>query len=568
MRWLYWCIVAATGAIAAEPADLIVHGGNILTVDGHDTVAAAMAVRGERIVAVGDEREVMALKGPATRMIDLKGGCAMPGLMDSHTHPIGASMTEFDHPIPDMKSIADVLAYIRDRASKLPQGKAIVIQQVFITRLAEQRYPTRAEMDEAAPGRAVYFRTGPDASLNTQALRDMKIDRDKQAPPGSKIEKDAAGEPTGILRGADKLIRLPSDAERAPTAADQESRVKQLLADYNAVGVTSIADRSASPASVKLYQKLLDKNELTVRIALSRGIGNTGAAEGVVKQIQEIAAEPLRRGGPMLKIVGVKMFLDGGMLTGSAYMLEPWGVSKIYSIDDPQYRGILFVPQEKLEAIVAAAISMGLQFTAHSVGDGAVHALVQAYEQAAKTQDIRPTRPNITHCNFMSRDSIDRMAKLGISADIQPAWLSLDGKTLSAHFGYDRLRWFQPLKSCFDAGVIVGGGSDHMQKIGSLRSINFYNPWLAIHTAISRRARGLDRPLHPEEALSRRQALRYYTINNAWLLFQEKETGSLEPGKLADFIVIDRDYLQCPEEQIPRIQVRRTYLSGRRVFGQ
>jgi hypothetical protein len=571
MRRLIWCVAAwaaaatPAGASGAEHADLILHGGKIITVDARDTIAQAMAVRGQVIAAVGDEAEVMKLRGPATRVIDLKGRCVTPGLMDSHVHAPGASMTEFDHPIPDMATIDDVLAYIRGRAAVVPQEGWITLEQVFITRLAEQRYPTRAELDEAAPRHAVVFRTGPDASLNSRALKETGIDRNKQAPPGSKIEKDAAGEPTGILRGWAKLIQVPRQASKPATPADQETRLKELLSDYNAVGLTSVADRSASPGSVQLYQRLLDRGELTVRVALSRGIGNTGSAQDIIQQIDQIAAEPLRRGGPMLRIVGVKMFLDGGMLTGSAYMREPWGVSRIYAIDDPTYRGIRFVEQDKLDAVVLAALRHGLQFTAHSVGDAAVHALIDAYEHASLALDIRPARPCVTHCNFMSRESIDRMARLGICADIQPAWLALDGKTLTAHFGYDRMRWFQPLRSCFEAGTVVGGGSDHMQKIGPLRSINFYNPWLALWTAIARKPRGVDQPLHPQESLTRLQALRYYTMNNAWILFQETTTGSLEPGKQADFIVLDRDYLDCPLDDIATIAVDLTYLSGKPV---
>lgn len=166
----------------------------------------------------------------------------------------------------------------------------------------------------------------------------------------------------------------------------------------------------------------------------------------------------------------------------------------------------------------------------------------------------------------MSREAIDRMARLGISADIQPAWLYLDTRTLSAQFGYDRMAYFQPLRSLFEAKVMVGGGSDHMQKIGSLRSVNPYNPFLGMWVTITRKARDYDGQLHPEQALTRKQAIRFYTANNAYLLFQEQETGSLEAGKLADFVILDRDILSCPADEIKEIEVERTYLSGREVY--
>ena len=253
------------------------------------------------------------------------------------------------------------------------------------------------------------------------------------------------------------------------------------------------------------------------------------------------------------------------MLTGSAYMRQPWGLSDIYLIRDPEYRGVRMIEPERLNEAVKIAVDNGLQFTAHSVGDGAVHTLLDAYEEANKTTPVRPTRPCITHCNFMSREAIEQMARLGVVADIQPAWLYLDARTLSAQFGDERLRYFQPLKTIFENGVIAGGGSDHMQKIGSLRSINPYNPFLGIWTTITRRARLFDGQLHPEEALSREQAIRFYTANNAYLLFLEQQVGTLEPGKLADLIVLDRDLLTCPVDDIKDAQVVSTYVGGKQV---
>ena len=207
-----------------------------------------------------------------------------------------------------------------------------------------------------------------------------------------------------------------------------------------------------------------------------------------------------------------------------------------------------------------------MQFTAHSVGDGAVHTLLAVYETINQDQPIRDQRPCISHSNFMSRESVEKMTRLHVFPLIQPAWLYLDTRTLVKHFGNERLRWFQPLHSIFAAGGIAGGGSDHMQKIGSLRSINPYNPFLAIGTAVTRKAKWYDGQLHPEEAISREQAIRFYTIYCARALFQDQYAGSLEPGKLADFIVLDTDLLTCPEDAIKDTRVLRTYLDGRLVF--
>src|SRR5262249_33917958 len=166
--------------------------------------------------------------------------------------------------------------------------------------------------------------------------------------------------------------------------------------------------------------------------------------------------------------------------------------SKIYSISDPKYRGLLFISRDRLLRIVRATTEAGLQFTAHSVGDGAVHTLLSVYEELDRTTPIRKTRPCLTHANFLSKEAIEKSARLGVVLDVQPAWLYLDTRTLVAQFGRERLRYFQPLRGLFAAGVVVGGGSDHMQKIGSRRAINPYDPFQGMWVTLTRRARGFD----------------------------------------------------------------------------
>jgi predicted amidohydrolase YtcJ len=296
-------------------------------------------------------------------------------------------------------------------------------------------------------------------------------------------------------------------------------------------------------------------------------VPSLGDLEKIQANIRKIGADPLfKEKDDWLRIIGIKTFLDGGMLTGSAYMREPWGVSDIYAITDPTYRGVLFIPKDRLRVMVRAAVESGLQFTAHSVGDGAVHTLLEVYDELSAELPVRATRPCITHANFQSREAVQMAARVGVLMDIQPAWLYLDARTLTKQFGYNRLRWFQPLSSLAKAGVTVGGGSDHMQKIGSLRAINPYNPFLAMQTAVTRRARWYDGKLHPEEALSREQAIRMYTMNNARLLFCENTRGSIEPGKLADLVVLDTDLLKCREEKIAATRVLRTYVAGKLLY--
>ncbi len=562
-------IAGTSAGLSAGDADLILHHGKIVTVDKRFSIHQAIAVRDGRIVEVGRDRAVLKLKGARTEILDLQGRMVIPGLMDSHTHPTAASMTEFDHPIPEMESVRDVLDYIASRAQVVKPGDWIVLQQIFITRLREQRYPTRAELDGAAPEHPVMFRTGPDASVNSLALKLARIGRDFQVTDGGAgfVEKDAkTGEPTGILRNCSRFVPAKSSAREA-TADEKRRRLVELFRDYNSVGLTTICDRDASEAAVELYKVLRDRGELSVRVAVSQDVPYLGDLEKIQERIRKIGKDPLFQAhDEWLRIIGIKTFLDGGMLTGSAYMREPWGVSDIYAITDPNYRGVLFIPKERLRPMVRTAVEAGLQFTAHSVGDGAVHALLEVYEELSKELPVRATRPCITHANFQSREAVQMAARVGVTLDIQPAWLYLDTRTLTKQFGYDRLRYFQPLRSLFKAGVTVGGGSDHMQKVGSLRAINPYNPFLAMQTAITRKARWYGGKLHPEESLSREQAVRFYTMNNARLLFCEGSRGSLEPGKLADLVVLDTDLLKCAEEKIASTRVLRTYVGGKLIY--
>jgi predicted amidohydrolase YtcJ len=570
-RFFYHSVLTFALALPLPAAPVALINGHIVTVDGDFSIAEAMLVEGERIVKVGTNAEITGgLSSDATR-IDLKGATVMPGLIDSHVHSTGASVFEYDHVIPEMETIADVLTYIRGRTALVPEGTWINLSQVFITRLREQRFPTRAELDEAAPKHPVVFRTGPDAAVNSLALSLSGITRDTAAPEGGtgRLEKDlATGEPTGILRGsATGLIKRGETGTKSPDEKGKVDALAELLADYNKVGLTSVSDRGAGDGSIALYSALRDSDRLTCRVYLYYSVNAQSPIETVLENIDKAAAHPLHAYNSELWLRGIKIFLDGGMLTGSAYMKRPWGVSAAYGIDDPEYRGMVYVEPEKLHVMARHALSKGLQFTAHSVGDGAVERLVDVYAKIG-TEDfpVNEMRPCVTHCNFMTAEAIEKMATHGIVADLQPAWLYLDGRTLLKQFGMERLEYFQPYKTLAEKGVIAGGGSDHMQKIGSMRSVNPYNPFLGIWTTLTRHPRWMGDSLRPEQIIERADAIRLYTINNAWLTFEEKEKGSLEPGKLADFIVLDRDILTCPVDEIRGITVRETWLGGRQVY--
>jgi len=378
------------------------------------------------------------------------------------------------------------------------------------------------------------------------------------------VEFDAKGEPTGMVRAFTPKIGA-SEMAKSPTRAETIEHVEALFEDYNRVGFTTIADRGANESSVAIYDEMRKKGRLSVRLRISHTFPSDALWETSEKAIDAIIAHPLRKPDLSLQIIGTKIWLDGGMLTGSALMIDPWGESEIYGITDKSYRGVQRTPGRYLEAMIRKVSDAGLQFTAHSVGDGAVKLLVDSYAKLDTEKSIAASRPCITHCNFMAPESIVKAAKHGVVIDLQPIWFWLDGNTLLKQFGDERMSRFQPLKSMFDAGLHVGGGSDHMQKIGSLRSVNPYDPWLAMWIAETRQCRNLDRPLHPEEGLTRQQVIRMYTIANAWVLFLEKDAGSLETGKLADFIVIDQEVDRCTADELRETRVLETWLGGKRL---
>ena len=267
------------------------------------------------------------------------------------------------------------------------------------------------------------------------ALSKSGIDAKFQVPEKEpcRVERDGNGAPTGILRNCARYIRSESDGS-SPTDANRLARLRELLADYNAVGITSIVDGNADRAGLELYRALLDKNALTRRTFMAYGVDAQEPLDRIEAAIREAASHPLHQRNDMLWLRGIKAFLDGGMLTGSAYMRQPWGVSKIYAIDDPAYRGVRFIEPEKLYRIARTALANELQFTVHAQGDAAVDAIVEAYERINRDDfPVRDWRPSISHASFMSAEAIAKMQALGVLANLQPAWLYLDGGTLRQH---------------------------------------------------------------------------------------------------------------------------------------
>ena len=572
---LFILIVSLISNGEARAIDLIITHARVVTLDSRERIAEAVAIKGDRIVAVGSMEDLQKLSTSATKTIDAGGKTLLPGLYDSHVHPLGASSSEADHAIPSFQSLADVKAYVVERCRVQPKGTWIVVRFAFPTRLQESRFLTRGELDAIAPDHMVLHQGGPAGVVNTKALSYSGITRETPDPPAGTIVKDPkTGEPTGMLRNAYGALKdLPQDAYGGNAAAEEE-RVKELFGRYNARGLTSVADRSASEGALKVYRSLRDKSELTVRVNATRVLSPPfGDREGIVKSLNTLAGYESRSepngpsgvGDHWVRIGPLKLFLDGGILNGTAYMRTPWGVGPAYQITEPDYRGLLFVKPDVLGTIAEEAARRGWQMTAHCAGEAGMDELLSAYEKADRGVGVKGRRWLITHANFTSAENLQRCAALGIGADLQPAWLWKDSRTLLAVLGAERMAWFHPYRKWLDAGLTIGGGSDHMIRMDALESTNPWDPWLGIWVAVSRRAEGLG-VLNPDQKLSRAEALKFYTINNARLHFEEREKGSIEPGKLADLILVDRDPLTCPEEDLRETRVFWTMVGGKVVY--
>ncbi len=550
---------------AAQPApDTIYYNGNIVTMWADHPVVEATAIRGDRFLAVGSTADVRKLATSATREINMDGRTVLPGLQDSHTHPISAALSEKDGPVPVMNSIPEILAYIRNLTDITPPDRVIFVPKIYATRLAERRYPNRYELDQAAPRHAAMTDNGYASVLNSAALHKLGIGPNTPQPGNGKIIKDGKGEPTGLILGAPQLLGELRRV-KTPTPDDMIWALKAMQKKYNEAGLTSTIDRSEGPEGFRAYQQIRQQNQMTVRSSVTYLISGQGAPDQVRQEIERIPFVT-GLGDEWFRVGSLKVVADGGILIGTAYLREPYGEhTAIYGYHDPEYRGVLSVPRENLVEMARVANRLGWQMTAHTTGGGATDALLDAYEAANRERPIADRRFVVTHGNFPDAHAIERARRLGVAFDSQPAWLHLDGAAIQDVFGPARMRDFLPLRSLFQAGVVVAGGSDHMIRFDSRNAINPFNPFFGMWMAVTRKTTD-GAVLGADQTITREQALRMWTLNGAWLSFEEKTKGSIEPGKLADMVVISKDFLHCPVDEIKDIEALVTVVGGREVY--
>jgi len=564
-RLLMAVCIAAFVCDLASGAEVVFHNGKVVTQWSQNPVTQAFLVSDNRFVKVGSNREVLAAAKPGTKRVDLQGRTVLPGLNDSHTHPIGAALSEFDGPVPVMRSISDVQAYLKKLAAERPPGKLLFVPKVYSTRLVDRRYPNRYELDEAVGDREAMTDNGYASVLNSALLKRLNISRDTPQPANGKIIKDDKGEPTGLILGAGQLLG-PLRASRTFSDAERLKALKTMQARYNSVGITSTIDRGQRAEGFRTYQELKRRGEMTVRTSVTYLINAEGKPEEVRRTIESIPFVT-GWGDEWLRVGALKTIVDGGILIGTAYLREPYGShTDVYGYDDPTYRGVLNVSLDNLTEMAKTANRLGWQMTAHTTGGGATDALLNAYDAANQERSIRDRRFTVTHGNFPNAEAIAKAKRLGVAFDCQPQWHHFDGPVLGDVFGPQRTKWFLPLRSMLDAGLVVAGGSDHMIRYDPRQAINAYHPFFAMWMTITRKMAD-GGVLGPEQRITREEALRMWTLAGAWLTFEENIKGSIEPGKLADFVVITRDYLTVPEDEIKDIEALLTVVDGRVVYG-
>lgn len=546
-------------------ADLMLLNGKIITVNPNFTLAEAVAIKRDKIIAVGSNKEIRRFANKQTKIIDLKGRTVIPGLIDAHTHPESASISELEEKIPDVHTIRELLNWIKSETIIKQQGEWIIFPKLFFTRLKELRQPSLAELDNAAPNHPVFLNGSYGGMINSAAMQVSGITTET-IDAGINMDKK-----TGLLKGfirssAFKLLKLP--AKKPLSSQEKQKALQAMLKRYNQFGITSIGSGSGDYGSFALYRELDKKNKLTTRIFqnIYLNFQRGSNAEMLIDTLKSFKYKT-GYGNEMVRIGALKIGLDGGILTGTAFLSEPWGsrALEIFGIEDTSYRGVLNYSRQEVFTIVKAVNELNWKFTAHCTGGAGVDMLLDVFEEVNRIKPIKERRFSIIHGNFFTKEAIKRMSALGVYADMQAAWFYKDADAMKYILGEKRIQSFHPYKSLVDAGVMVNGGSDHMVKWDANGSINPYNPYLAMWAMITRTTEQ-GTVIMSSEAVSRIEALKMYTINNAYASFEESLKGSIEKGKLADMAVLTDDLLTCPVDQIKNIQSELTLVGGKIVY--
>lgn len=555
-------LIAAASAAAAQPlppalqADTVLYNGKILTVDKDFHIVQAVAIRDGKFVAVGTNGEVRALAGPRTASIDLQGRTVLPGLIDTHAHLESAGMAEYTAGMGRARSVAEALSIIREMAARTPPGQWIIGSGWHPpSQLAEHRYLTRQEIDSVAPNNPVFLPTvGHFVMVNSAALRLAGITKDTPNPAGGEIEKDkATGEPTGVL--AESAIHLVSDIVPEWPLDVRATQLKKGMAVFNSYGLTSVVSGAVTPRDLSVYQTIHSRNEQTIRVSVM--FTPTG------ETIPSVSLEDWEKffarmgaysdfGDEWLSFSGIKLAIDGGMTLRTAAMREAYP-------GDPSYHGFLTMKPERLKALVSIANRYNWRVGIHCVGDAAIDTVLDAYEAADKEKSIRDRRFILIHASLIRPDQMQRAKKLGVRADVQNSFMWNKASTVARFLGRPTADRAIPTRTLIDVMGLdqIGAGTDF--------PVNPVNPFITMYVAVTRK--DMDGEVYgKDQAITREEAIRLYTSAAARYTFSERRTGSIEPGKAADLVVLSADILTIPDEAIKSLQALRTLVAGKTVF--
>jgi len=542
-------LAAACAGPVENPADLVFINGKVFTADEAGTVQQAFAVKGDAFMAVGSTEDIQELVGPNTQVVDLKGRFVSPGLTDNHFHNEGGGRGV---DVSKVRSMAELLGLVKQAADAAPEGTIIVTNSDWHeAQLKEQRLPLASEIDAYVSDKpVVLIRGGHSYILNSAALQKWNITKDTAVPAGGAISRDADGELTGeLFDNAQYLVELPA----APPVTIADVLATQKVA--NSYGITAVrvpgSYKGDTAAAYRLMKTVEESGQATLRWTVFMGGFALRRPEDVAPEVARWGVQ-LGEGTDWVRVDGVKLIVDGGFEGGhlSQPYAEPYGKGG-------EYKGVVVVPPEPYTGIVREFNRLGWRVTTHAVGDAGIDQVMTAYETVAKEKPLSGGRWAIEHAFVARPEQLARIKALDIQISAQDH-LYLAAPALKKYYGEQRAQDVTPVKSYVDAGLLVSLGTD--------TPVIPINPFWNLYHFLTRDTISDGVYGEDEKVLDRSLLLKLITINYARMIGQEQTQGSIESGKLADFVVLSGDFLTVPPEQIRDMKALATYVGGQAVY--
>jgi predicted amidohydrolase YtcJ len=527
-------------------ADIIFLDARVVTVDGKGSVQEAVALKDGLIAAVGRSQDIENLKGPSTKVYRLGGASVLPGIIESHNHMIGYGTSMMGLDCKERpKSIEDIKADVKALAGTLPKGTWIRGRGYNQNKLLEKRHPNRQDLDSVAPDHPVALtRTcGHIVAANSLALKLAGIPLDAGDPVGGRFDR-VDGKITGVMY---ETASAPLRAVSKYTVLELREGLKRTNDDWVKLGITSSHDASGGEGiEPHVMQELSTSGDLKIRTYfMVRHTKEQSLAGAFIR-----AGVFTGFGNDRLKLGALKVMVDGSSS-------GPTSSTRLPYTSNPSDSGILYFTQGELDELLEEGHANGFQVTTHAVGDNAVEMTVNAIERAMKKWPRSDPRHRIEHCGICPPDLIARIKKLGIVPVPQPIFFHEFGDGYLMNYGPDRVRWMFPARSFIDNGIIAPGSSDC--------PVTYVNPWLNMYEAVTRKTQ-TGQLCGTEERVTIAEAIKMFTWNGAYASKDERVKGSIEPGKFGDLVVLDRDILTTPVEEIKQIAPRMTVIGGEIVF--